>query len=36
MSIWVYLILFLVLMLLDVPISFSMMTTTAQIGRAHV
>ena len=29
MSIWVYLILFLVLMLLDVPISFSMMTTTA-------
>ncbi len=29
MSIWIYLILFLVLMLLDVPISFSMMTTTA-------
>ena len=29
MIIWVYLILFLLLMLLDVPISFSMMTTTA-------
>lgn len=29
MSIWIYLILFLVLMFLDVPISFSMMATTA-------
>ena len=29
MSIWVYMLLFLVLMLLDVPISFSMMTATA-------
>ncbi len=29
MSIWIYLILFLILMFLDVPISFSMMATTA-------
>ena len=29
MSIWLYLLLFLALMLLDVPIAFSMMTTTA-------
>lgn len=29
MSIWIYMLLFLVLMLLDVPISFSMMTATA-------
>lgn len=29
MNIWIYLVIFLILMLLDVPISFSMMTTTA-------